>query len=68
VEYENYRRTIFSKNLEMITKHNAEATHSYTLEINKFADFTAEEFNARYNGFRSSANLSVVLQSFIRSF
>ncbi len=52
----------------MITKHNAEATHSYTLEINKFADFTAEEFNARYNGFRSSANLSVVLQSFIRSF
>ena len=59
VEHENYRRSIFSKNFELVNKHNAEGTHSYTLEINKFADLTAEEFSARYKGYSNPGNKSV---------
>lgn len=41
-----YRREVFQKNVERITRHNAEG-HNWTMAINKFADLTAEEFTAR---------------------
>ena len=41
-EYE-FRRDIFIKNLEMIEDHNANE-ESYKLRMNKFGDFTLEEY------------------------
>jgi len=41
-EYE-YRLSLFTKALETVKSHNAE-NHTYTLEINKFADMSDYEF------------------------
>merc|ERR1712183_926886 len=38
------RQYIWKKNVEMVEKHNSEE-HSYTMAINKFSDWTVEEFN-----------------------
>merc|ERR1712112_653118 len=38
------RQYIWKKNVEMVEKHNSE-DHSYTMAINKFSDWTVEEFN-----------------------
>ena len=42
----NKRLNIFKKNLEIIEEHNQNhaAEEGYTLEVNKFADLTKEEF------------------------
>jgi cathepsin L len=39
------RMNIWKKNVAMVEKHNSE-DHSYTMAINKFSDWTNEEFNA----------------------
>ena len=46
-----YRFTVFSSNLEMIEKHNADLTSSYKLGVNEYSDLTFEEFKAKYLGF-----------------
>ena len=42
----NKRLSIFKRNLEIIEEHNQNhaAEEGYTLEVNKFADLTKEEF------------------------
>lgn len=52
-ETESWRRAIWSRNYAMVTKHN-QAGYSYTLEMNEFADLTAQEFSSIYNGYRRS--------------
>jgi len=57
------RRAVFSDNLRLINKHNAEharGLHSYTLGINEFADLTNEEFVKQYNGFIAPSNVEQV--------
>ena len=44
---DNYRLSVFHKNVLHIKAHNARNTR-YTLEVNKFADLTTEEFTAMY--------------------
>ena len=46
---DNYRLSVFYKNLRMINAHNAQG-HSHTLAINEFSDLTDAEFKARYTG------------------
>lgn len=41
------RYDVFKKNLEYIISHNAKPNITHTLAINKFADFTAEEFSSQ---------------------
>lgn len=53
---------IWEANVKFVNKHNAEAeagVHTYTVEVNKFADLTSEEFRSMYNGF----NLTKVMKS-----
>ena len=49
-EYLLYRYLIFSDNMDYINHRNS-LNMSYTLEMNKFGDFTSEEFNALYKGY-----------------
>ncbi len=45
-------------NVKFVNKHNAEAAmgkHTYTVEVNKFADLTSEEFRAMYNRFNATS-------------
>jgi cathepsin L len=44
------RMNIWHKNVKMVEKHNSE-NHSYTMAINKFSDWTEEEFQA-YLGYQ----------------
>jgi C1A family cysteine protease len=45
-----YRFDIFKANMDFVTEHNA-ANHTYTVELNKFADLTTGEFKKIYLGF-----------------
>jgi hypothetical protein len=47
---EAHRKSIFSKNLNLVKKHNSIGNSSYTLAMNDLGDLTAEEFNALLNG------------------
>jgi len=52
---EQYRKEIFAQNLRKIQTHNDEASrgvHTYTMAMNEFGDLTAEEFKARYTGYK----------------
>nr|XP_056723642.1 procathepsin L-like [Euleptes europaea] len=54
---ENFRRTIWEKNLRLVRQHNLEASlgkHTYRLGMNHFGDLTNEEYNQRTNCFRPS--------------
>jgi len=43
-----YRMKVFAENNEFIKRHNFK-NHSYTLAVNKFADFTSQEFKAQHS-------------------
>ena len=43
----DYRNSVYVNNVRTIRKHNA-GNHSWTMAVNKFADLTAEEFQASY--------------------
>jgi len=68
---EAYRKLVFVNNVRKIAKHNDEGLHTYTLAMNEFGDMTAEEFFAKYTGYRglrhqylhskNVANLSTVV-------
>jgi C1A family cysteine protease len=44
-----YRMSIYNANVEKINLHNAQ-NYSWTMDVNQFADLTAEEFKAHYTG------------------
>jgi len=46
------RFEIFKSNAEFVDKHNSKANISFTVALNKFADLTAKEFAAIYNGLK----------------
>jgi len=53
------RFAAFRANLEFVAAHNeaaANGLHTYTVEMNQFADLTAEEYKATYLGFRFNGN------------
>jgi C1A family cysteine protease len=50
-----YRMNVFKENLDRVNAHNAEAAagkHSFTLEMNQFADMTNAEYRQRYLGLK----------------
>jgi len=51
-EEDTTRCEIWKKNVEKVEKHNSE-NHTFTMAVNKFSDWTTEEFN-RILGFRPS--------------
>ncbi|KAK8719512.1 hypothetical protein OTU49_014017, partial [Cherax quadricarinatus] len=55
-EEENYRRSVFDHNLQLVKDHNAKHERgevTFTLAMNKFGDLTNEEFNAMMNTYKS---------------
>jgi len=50
-------------NSQMINKHNADKTQTYTMAINKFADLTKAEFKSMYLGFKPRVNTKPVVDS-----
>jgi C1A family cysteine protease len=56
-EYE-LRQFVWKTNLDKVEKHNA-ANHSWTMEMNKFADLTSDEFAVQYitGGYKNFATL-----------
>ncbi|XP_015792775.1 cathepsin L1-like [Tetranychus urticae] len=58
---ETFRRNVFAQKLEEIKAHNRRADNgevTYRKGINKFSDLTAEEFKAKYLGFKPTARQS----------
>jgi len=55
-EEDNTRMNIWNKNVKMVAKHNSEK-HSYTMAINRFSDWTEEEFN-NFLGYQARAERS----------
>lgn len=56
-----YRRTMWQKSRDLVTRHNLEAsagTHSFTLDLNHLADMTEEEVNERLNGLKAEETFS----------
>nr|XP_022321807.1 cathepsin L1-like isoform X2 [Crassostrea virginica] len=52
-----FRKSVWLKNLDVITKHNLEADlghHSFRLGMNEYGDMTTEEATAMLNGVRGS--------------
>uniref|UniRef100_A0A667XI81 Cathepsin S, ortholog 1 n=1 Tax=Myripristis murdjan TaxID=586833 RepID=A0A667XI81_9TELE len=50
-----YRREVWEKNLQLVLRHNQEASagrHTFTMGLNHLADMTAEEVNEKLNGFK----------------
>jgi C1A family cysteine protease len=48
VAEEQYRKTIFLRNMVKIEEHNANPSNTYTQGINQFTDLLDEEFKAIY--------------------
>jgi cathepsin L len=48
----NYRFRVFKQSMDFVAEHNA-GDHSFTVELNHFADLTPTEFLERYTGFHS---------------
>lgn len=54
------RKAVFNTNVQMIRKHNEEAArgfHSWTMDVNEFADMTDTEFIAKYTGYNQSERI-----------
>lgn len=62
-----HRRAIWEDNLAYIDKHNTAAANgefSFTLGINKYADWTSQEFARFMNGYNSSHSHSSEIDYF----
>merc|ERR1719386_539298 len=44
----NYRRSVYRKNIALITKNNADPNGNFKMGVNQFADLTAKEFARQY--------------------
>jgi len=53
---ENYRFRVFQKNMDFVAKHNSEE-HSFTVDLNRFADLPNCEFLEKYTGFRRTVTI-----------
>jgi len=63
------RFNIWGDNLKIVAKHNVEADfglHTYTVEMNMFADLTNEEFLATHTGYRSALRVQKITDKAIR--
>jgi len=63
LEEENQRRSIWETNLAKIRQHNLEADlglHKFTMGMNKFGDWTREEFKSRMNGFKMTEEVKAM--------
>jgi C1A family cysteine protease len=49
-----HRFNAFKANLDFVSRHNADNTHSYTVAMNAFGDLTSAEFKAEYLRYRPS--------------
>jgi len=47
-----HRYSIFKSNYKRIVEHNQIEDAGFTLEVNKFADLTDDEFIAKYTGLK----------------
>lgn len=47
-EEEQYRRTVFKTNVDMIKAHNRKANRTYDLGENQFVDFTTDELSSTF--------------------
>jgi C1A family cysteine protease len=52
---QDFRYSVWSKSFDTVNAHNAKGL-SWTLETNKFADLTNEEFSALYLGYKANPN------------
>jgi C1A family cysteine protease len=59
-----YRLEVFRQNFEMIEKHNADSTSTYTLGVNQFTDMTYEELKAKYLGVEENFQIPEEHQNF----
>jgi len=50
---ETYRFAVFSKSYKIVNDHNKNTEFTYTLELNKLADLTEEEFASQYLGYKN---------------
>ena len=51
---ELYRMQVYAETKAFVTRHNAEyaaGQQTFTVELNRFADLTSDEFNALYKGY-----------------
>jgi len=55
-EEDSYRRLIYLKNVEIINKHNADKTQTYTMGVNQFSGLTDAEFYVTYLNPRENPN------------
>lgn len=53
---EQYRKTIFLRNIVKINEHNAVSTNTYTMGVNQFTDLTQAEFASLYLNLQVPAN------------
>nr|GEZ09501.1 senescence-specific cysteine protease SAG39-like [Tanacetum cinerariifolium] len=49
------RFEIFMNNVALVEAHNGGLDQGYTLEVNKFADLTNEEFRASHHGYKKQS-------------
>jgi cathepsin K len=47
-EEQNHRLRLFHKSYELVSKHNADTTATYTMELNQFADMDNQEIRAKF--------------------
>ena len=57
---EQYRKSIFLRNLVKINEHNANPSNTYTMGVNQFTDLTDAEFSSLYLTLQVPANKKVV--------
>jgi hypothetical protein len=62
---ESHRKTVFTKNLDLVKKHNAKGNSSFTLAMNQLGDLTVEEFNAMLNGVIKPNKTKVFFKSLV---
>jgi len=49
---QNYRQKVFTDNLNVIRKHQADPSRTFEMVMNKFGDLNREEFKAMYTGYK----------------
>ena len=58
------RFEVFRDNYDFVQRHNADPSKTHTVALNQFADLTADEFAAIYNGVKVRQSLFFFVLSF----